>query len=98
MKVIDFLQPQRIVAHLAARTKAGVLSELSTHLAAQEPGVEAESLRKVLGYVSAVIVEPACVAIPVTGAMVDADGLVADETVIRQLVDSLQTLADACPP
>lgn len=57
-----------------------------------------ESLRKVLGYVNAVIVEPAHLAIPVTSAMVDADGLVADETVIRQLVDSLQTLADACPP
>lgn len=57
-----------------------------------------ESLRKVLGYVNAVIVEPARLAVPVTSAMVDADGLVADETVIRQLVDSLQTLADACPP
>jgi NAD(P)H-dependent FMN reductase len=56
-----------------------------------------ESLRKVLGYVHATIVEPACLAVPVTSAMVDADGLVADETVIRQLVDSLQTLANACP-
>ena len=48
MKVIDFLQPRRIVAHLNARTKVGVLSELSSHLAEQEPGVDAESLRKVL--------------------------------------------------
>src|SRR5882724_5149410 len=48
MKVIDFLQAKRIVAHLNARTKTGVLSELSSHLAEQEPGVEAESLRKVL--------------------------------------------------
>jgi PTS system nitrogen regulatory IIA component len=48
MKVIDFLHPKRIVAHLNARTKTGVLSELATHLAEQEPGVEAESLRKVL--------------------------------------------------
>jgi nitrogen PTS system EIIA component len=48
MKVIDFLQPRRIVAHLNARTKVGVLSELSGHLAEQEPGVDAESLRKVL--------------------------------------------------
>jgi chromate reductase len=55
-----------------------------------------ESLRKVLGYVHATIVESACLAVPVTGAMVDADGLLTDETVIRQLVESLQTLADAC--
>src|SRR3954470_19279534 len=48
MKVIDFLQPQRIVAQLASRTKAGVLEELSSHLAAQESGVEAEALRRVL--------------------------------------------------
>jgi PTS system nitrogen regulatory IIA component len=48
MKVIDFLQPQRIVAHLAARTKGGVLSELSHHLAAQEVGVPAEALNRVL--------------------------------------------------
>jgi chromate reductase, NAD(P)H dehydrogenase (quinone) len=57
-----------------------------------------ESLRKVLGYVNAVIVEPACLAVPVTNAMVNEDGLVADETVVRRLGDSLQTLADACPP
>src|SRR3954468_5906274 len=48
MKVIDFLQPQRIMAELASRTKAGVLEELSAHLATQEPGVEAEALRRVL--------------------------------------------------
>jgi chromate reductase, NAD(P)H dehydrogenase (quinone) len=56
-----------------------------------------ESLRKVLGYVHATIVETACLAVPVTSAMVDADGLVADETVIRQLVGCLVILADACP-
>jgi chromate reductase, NAD(P)H dehydrogenase (quinone) len=56
-----------------------------------------ESLRKVLGYVHATIVETACLAVPVTRAMVDADGLVADQTVIRQLVDCLVMLADACP-
>jgi PTS system nitrogen regulatory IIA component len=48
MKVIDFLQPQRIIAHLAARTKADALTELSAHLAAQETGLNAEALRKVL--------------------------------------------------
>jgi chromate reductase len=53
-----------------------------------------ESLRKVLGYVHATIVESACLALPVTSAMVDADGLLADETVIRQLVNSMQMLAE----
>jgi chromate reductase, NAD(P)H dehydrogenase (quinone) len=56
-----------------------------------------ESLRKVLGYMHATIVESACLAVPVTSAMVDADGLVADDTVIRQLVHCLVMLADACP-
>src|SRR5438045_4576866 len=48
MKVIDFLQPERIVANLAAKNKAGVLAELSSHLAQLEPGVDAEALRRVL--------------------------------------------------
>jgi chromate reductase, NAD(P)H dehydrogenase (quinone) len=56
-----------------------------------------ESLRKVLGYVHATIVESACLAVAVTSAMVDAEGLVTNETVIRQLVDSLVILSDACP-
>jgi chromate reductase, NAD(P)H dehydrogenase (quinone) len=56
-----------------------------------------ESLRTVLGYVHATIVESACLAVPVTRAMVTADGIVADETVIRQLVSCLEALADACP-
>ena len=48
MKVIDFLKPERIVANINARTKAGVLAELASHMAAHQPGVDAESLRKVL--------------------------------------------------
>src|SRR5712671_4022896 len=48
MKVIDFLKPERIVANISARTKAGVLAELASHMAAHQPGVDAESLRKVL--------------------------------------------------
>jgi len=48
MKVIDFLQPERIIANLAAKTKPGVLAEMSAHLAELEPGVEAEGLRRVL--------------------------------------------------
>ena len=49
-----------------------------------------ESLRKVLGYASATIVEPACVEIPVTAAMVDGDGCIADP-VARQRIGSVFT-------
>jgi PTS system nitrogen regulatory IIA component len=48
MRVIDFLQPDCIVANLAATTKGGVLAELSAHLAQCVPGVEAGALRQVL--------------------------------------------------
>jgi nitrogen PTS system EIIA component len=48
MKVTDFLQPERIIANLAAKTKPAVLAELSSHLAALETGVDAETLRRVL--------------------------------------------------
>src|SRR6478672_8379892 len=48
MRVIDFLAPDCIIAALQAKTKPAVLSELSSHLAKLEPGVEAESLRRVL--------------------------------------------------
>jgi PTS system nitrogen regulatory IIA component len=48
MKVIDFLAPDGIVATLEAKTKAGVLAELSQHMANVMPGLEAEALRKVL--------------------------------------------------
>jgi PTS system nitrogen regulatory IIA component len=48
MKVIDFLAPNCIVANLEAKTKPAVLAELSAHMAKVVPGVEAETLRKVL--------------------------------------------------
>jgi len=48
MKVIDFLAPDGIVATLEAKTKPGVLAELSQHMAKVMPGLEAEALRKVL--------------------------------------------------
>src|SRR5262252_8337902 len=48
MKVIDFLQPERIVANLAAKTKPAVLTEMSAHLSKLEPNVDAEQLRRVL--------------------------------------------------
>jgi chromate reductase, NAD(P)H dehydrogenase (quinone) len=57
-----------------------------------------ESLRTVLGYVGADIVAPACVEIPVTSAMVGADGLVVDPSVRLRLAETLGILAAACPP
>ena len=48
MKVIDFLAPDCIIPVLAAKTKPGILAELSSHLAKVVPGVEAETLRRVL--------------------------------------------------
>jgi len=57
-----------------------------------------ESLRRVLGYVGADIVEPACIEVPVTSDMVREDGLVADHSVRSLLSHSLEILADACLP
>ena len=54
-----------------------------------------DSLRRVLGYVGAVIVEDACVEEPVTGAMVGPGGLVDDPAVVRELARSLTSLAAA---
>ena len=48
MRVIDFLQPDAIVARLEATTKLAVLAELSQHLAKVVPGVEASALQHVL--------------------------------------------------
>lgn len=48
MKVTDFLAADMVVAELAAETKAGVLAELSRHLAARVDSVDPETLRRVL--------------------------------------------------
>ncbi len=53
------------------------------------------SLRIVLGYVNARIVESACVELPVPRQAVGADGLITDERIRSQLADALSTLADA---
>jgi chromate reductase, NAD(P)H dehydrogenase (quinone) len=53
-----------------------------------------ESLRKVLGYAGAVIVEAACVHIPVTAASVGDDGLISDPGIRVQIADALVRLAD----
>jgi chromate reductase, NAD(P)H dehydrogenase (quinone) len=56
-----------------------------------------ESLRRVLGYVGAAIIEPACIALPVTSDMVTEDRLVADHDVQRRLSETLEILVGACP-
>jgi chromate reductase len=54
-----------------------------------------ESLRRVLGYVGAGIVEGACVEVPVTDALVGEDGLIADASVRTRLSQTLEVLAGA---
>jgi len=51
-----------------------------------------DSLRKVLGYAKATIVEGACVEIPITAAMVGDDGLIADASVRDQIATALSIL------
>jgi hypothetical protein len=55
-----------------------------------------ESLRRVLGYVGAQIIEPACVEIPVTSAMVSEDGLIADHSARLRRSQTLEILVEAC--
>jgi NAD(P)H-dependent FMN reductase len=53
----------------------------------------ADTLRSVLGYTGADIVERACLRIPVARGMIGADGLIADPAVRAQLSDVLGLLA-----
>ena len=53
-----------------------------------------ESLRKVLGYAGADIVEDACVRIPVERALVGADGLVTDDAARGQIAAVVGRLAE----
>jgi|SRR5450432_255363 len=48
MRVIDFLKQDAIIANLAATTKAGVLAEVAARMAALEPTIDGEQLRRVL--------------------------------------------------
>ncbi len=48
MRVVDFLQPEAVVANLGATTKPAVLAELSERLAHVVPGVDAPTLRRIL--------------------------------------------------
>lgn len=48
MRVVDFLQPDCVVANLDATSKPAVLAELSERLARSVPGVDAPTLRRIL--------------------------------------------------
>ena len=52
-----------------------------------------DSLRKVLGYVGAEVVEGACVRLPITRDLIDGDGLISDEQIRAQIVAALTALA-----
>ena len=51
-----------------------------------------ESLRKVLNYASALVVDDACVSIPVTRPMVRDGGLISEPTVHAQILDALTAI------
>jgi NAD(P)H-dependent FMN reductase len=53
-----------------------------------------DTLRTVLAYVDADVVAPACVRVTVARDLVDADGIVTDESVRTGFRDTLRTLAD----
>jgi chromate reductase len=53
-----------------------------------------DSLRKVLGYAGAEIIESACLRAPVTREMIGADGLVHDDPARGQIAASVAALAD----
>ena len=52
-----------------------------------------DSLRKVLGYVHADIVEAACARIPLTRNAVGSDGTITDPAVREQIKDALRALS-----
>ncbi len=52
------------------------------------------SLRKVLGYAGAEIVEAACARVPITRQQVGADGLIADDAARREIAQVVARLAD----
>jgi chromate reductase len=63
--------------------------------AAPTGGADAhDSLRKVLGYVHAWIVEAACRRIPIARSDIDAEGIINDSTIREQISQTLATLAD----
>lgn len=64
--------------------------------AAPTGGADAhDSLRKVLGYVQATIVEPACLRLPLTRASIGSDGTLCVASERDQLAQALAALVDA---
>lgn len=53
-----------------------------------------DSLRAVLGYAHADVVEPACVHVPVTSAMIGDDGLIADPPSRERITSALAALLE----
>ncbi len=51
------------------------------------------SLAKVLGYVGAVIIEPACLRLPLARSLVGPDGLIEDAAVRDRILDVLRSIA-----
>jgi NAD(P)H-dependent FMN reductase len=67
--------------------------------AAPSGGADAhDSLRKVLGYTGAEIVEAACLRLPLTRADVGPDGLIADPVIGDRIAGALAALAGHDPP
>jgi chromate reductase len=63
-------------------------------VAAPTGGADAHaSLARVLGYVGAIVVEPACVRISIARQAVGDDGLIADAEIRGRIADVLQTVA-----
>ena len=56
------------------------------------------SLRGVLGYLGAAVVEPACLEIPVTGDMVGDDGLIHSIGIRQKVAEALDELVRGIPP
>ena len=94
---------------IAILTGGTVISEVGTdpkvtalvYVAARAPDADAalfrllEPLREVLSTMAAVIVEPASVTLPLVGARLDEDGMVAAPAVASAIQSALQALADA---
>jgi len=85
--VLDWMigddQPRSIAGKPVAWINASVREAIDAH----------ESLRKVLGYASAEIVEGACAHVPVAAALVDAEGVIDDDAVRARIATSLAALA-----
>ena len=48
MKVVDFLRPELVIAELKSSAKPDILAEMATHLGKNQPGVDPQTLRRVL--------------------------------------------------